>query len=491
MSDRFRLTLGQLNPTVGDLPGNAAQARKAWEAGRDAGAQMVALPEMFLTGHDAKALLRKPAFQRDVLTHLEALAAHCADGPALALGAPWVEGTQVYNAYLVLIEGKIAHRVLQHSLERGSDFDAAPISGPFAVAGLRIGAPIGADGWTGDVAETQAETGAELLLVPNAAAHQRGAMDRRLNHMVARVIETELPLIYLNMTGGQDERVYDGGSFALNPGGKLALHLPAFDDAIAHMDLARGAEGWQIVAGDLAPQPDALERDYRAMVVGLRDYVTKMGFTQVLIEQAEGNDTALTAALALDALGPENVRQIAPPAKGAAHSALRDSLAELGTRVSDDSLAPHLRGLMLRVSADAAGEMLLTAQNKSAAAVGQAAIPGDFNPIKDLYQTEVGDLCRWRNDARRNWMLGPGDVTPAPAKYSPEDSALDGILRILLDENGTVGDCVAAGYDQRTAREVAEQISVSQPQNHRSAPGPQLTSMRAPYPTAARWRDAS
>ena len=135
--------------------------------------------------------------------------------------------------------------------------------------------------------------------------------------------------------------------------------------------------------------------------------------------------------------------------------------------------------------------MLLTAQNKSAAAIGQAAMPGDFNPIKDLYQTEVGDLCRWRNDARRDWMLGPVDAMPALSQYSPDDSALDGILRILLDENGTVGDCVAAGYDQQSAREAAEHISVSQPQMHRSAPGPQLTATRAPYPTGARWRDAS
>ena len=496
MSDRFRLTLGQLNPTVGDLPGNAALAREAWQAGRDAGAQLVALPELFLTGHDAKALLQNPAFQRDVVTHLEALAAHCADGPALALGAPWVEGAKLHNAYLILQGGKIAQRVLQHSPARHSHFDAGPISGPYAVEGLRIGSPIGADGWTGDVAETQAETGAEFLLIPNAAPHQRGAMDRRLNHMVARVIETELPLISLNMVGGQDEAVFDGASFALNPGGKLALHLPAFDRAIAHVDLERAPEGWQIVAGDLAPQPSALERDYRALVVGLRDYVAKAGASKVLVEQTEGRDAALAATIAADALGPENVRQIAVPVGADLQSTLHARLAGLGAAVGADSLALPLRGLMLRALAQDAGELLLTAQNKSATAMGQSAVPGDFNPIKDLYQTEVLALCQWRNTTHRVWMRGPASAAFPQRENSredsaQEDSAVDDILCILQERNGSVGDCVAEGFDQQTAQKVAEHLFNNQPRKSRSAPGPRVTASRPEHPYPAHWRDGS
>lgn len=491
MSDRFRLTLGQLNPTVGDLPGNAALARKTWEAGRDAGAQLVALPELFLTGHDAKALLRNPAFQRDVTAHLEALAADCADGPALALGAPWVEGTKLHNAYLILQGGKITQRVLQHSPVPHSVFDAGPISGPYAVEGLRIGSPIGADGWESDVAETQAETGAEFLLIPNAAPHLRGAMDRRLNHMVARVIETELPLVYLNMAGGQDEAVYDGASFALNPSGKLALQLPAFEEAIAHVDLERGPEGWLIAAGDRAPQPSTLERDYRALVVGLRDYVSKVGAAKVLIEDAGGHDAALAAMIARDALGADNLREIAVAAEGSLYSSLRDSLAALGAEVSVATLSLPLRSLMLRALADDAGELLLIAQNKSAAAMGHGAVLGAFNPIKDLYQTEVHALCQWRSETHRAWMLGPEAAAVAISEQSTEEHQLDDILRILQDKDGSVEDCVAEGLDQRVAQEVAQRHLEHRPQRNRSTPGPRVTAPRTEYPHPARWRDGS
>ncbi|MFG6559868.1 nitrilase-related carbon-nitrogen hydrolase [Sulfitobacter sp. 1A15299] len=478
MSDRFRLTLGQLNPTAGDLPGNAALARDAWQAGRDAGAQMVALPECFLAGHDAEELSQNPAYQRDVLAQLEALAAHCADGPVLALGAPWVAAGKLHNAYLILQGGKIAQRVLQHAPRPRGLFDPAPISGPYAVAGLRIGSPIGADGETGDVAETQAETGAELLLIPNATPHLRGAMERRLNHMVARVIETELPVIHLNRTGGAGETVFDGATFALNPGGKLALQMPAFDTALAHVDLARGPEGWRIVESAFAPQPEALERDYRALVVGLRDYAAETGASKVVVEQAEGNDTALAAAIARDALGAENVRQIAVPTEGDLHATLHETLAELGAKGGADTLALPLRGLILRALADDAGEILLSPQSKSAAVMGQGAISGDFNPIKDLYQTEVHALCQWRNKTHRSWMLGPANTVLHLSEPSAEDRQLDDILHILQNAQGSAEDCAAAGLDRQTARSVAERLR-SRSRNSRSTPGPRISSTRA------------
>ena len=267
MSDRFRLTLAQLNPTVGDLAGNAAMAREAWAKGREAGADMVAMTEMFITGYNAQDLMMKPAFHLAAIEAVRQLAIDCADGPALAIGGPWVEGTELYNAYHILKGGRIASSVLKHHLPNETVFDevrifdSGPLGGPYSVGNTRIGSPICEDAWHEDVAETLAETGAEFLLVPNGSPYYRGKHDTRLNNMVARVVETGLPLIYLNMVGGQDDQVFDGATFGLNPGGALAVQLPCFQEAIVNVDLTRTPEGWRIVEGDMPPHPDEWGRE--------------------------------------------------------------------------------------------------------------------------------------------------------------------------------------------------------------------------------------
>ena len=412
MTSRFRITLGQLNPTVGDLAGNADLARDAWAQGKEADADLVALPEMFLAGYNAQDLVMKQAFQLDVMTHLEALAADCADGPALAIGAPWVEGAKLYNAYVILKGGKIASRVFKHNLPNETVFDevrifdSAPLGGPYAVGDTRIGSPICEDAWHPDVAETLAETGAEFLLVPNGSPYYRGKFETRLNHMVARVVETELPLIYLNMVGGQDDQVFDGASFALNPGGKLAFQMPAFDAQITHVDLEQTPEGWRVVEGEKVPMPSELEQDYRVMVQGLRDYMGKTGFKKVLLGLSGGIDSAIVATIAVDALGADNVRCVMLPSEYTSQASLDDaeSVAKaLGCRYDyvpiaqgraaiTDTLAPlfdgtepdlteeniqsRLRGLLLMAVSNKFGEMLLTTGNKSEVAVGYATIYG-------------------------------------------------------------------------------------------------------------------
>ena len=552
MADRFRITLGQLNPIVGDLAGNAAQAAAAWAEGRDAGADLVALPEMFIAGYNAQDLVMKPAFQRDVMTHIETLALACADGPALAIGAPIVEDGKLYNAYLVLKGGKIASRSLKHHLPNETVFDevrifdSGPLGGPYSVGNTRIGSPICEDAWHEDVAETLAETGAEFLLVPNGSPYYRGKFDTRMNHMVSRVIETELPLIYLNMVGGQDDQIFDGASFGLNPGGKLAFQMPSFDAVTQHVDLERGPEGWRIVEGPKAVHQDAYAQDYRVMVQGLRDYMRKTGFKKVLLGMSGGIDSAIVATIAVDALGAKNVRCVMLPSEYTSKASLEDAEAcanALGARydyvpikqgrdaitetlgplfegtkpdLTEENIQSRLRGLLLMALSNKFGEMLLTTGNKSEVAVGYATIYGDmaggYNPIKDLYKMRVFETCRWRNANHADWMMGPAGtvipeniITKAPSAELRDDQKdsdslpdypeLDAMLEILVDKDGSIDDCVTAGFDRDVAKKIEHLVYISEYKRFQSAPGPRLTPgafwLDRRYPIANRWRDPS
>ncbi|QAX28276.1 NAD+ synthase [Leisingera sp. NJS204] len=552
MADRFRVTLAQLNPTVGDLAGNAAKAKAAWEEGRTAGADLVALPEMFITGYNTQDLVMKPAFHTAAIAEVERLAADCADGPALAIGGPWIEGGRLYNAYLILKGGKIASRSLKHHLPNETVFDevrifdAGPLGGPYAVGNTRIGSPICEDGWHEDVAETLAETGAEFLLIPNGSPYFRNKMEVRFNHMVARAVETHLPVIYLNMVGGQDDQVFDGGSFVLNPGGALALQMPVFDEAYAHLDLERTEDGWRAVEGEKAHLPDAWEQDYRVMVESLRDYMGKTGFKKVLLGLSGGVDSAIVAAIAVDALGAENVRCVMLPSEYTSRESLEDAEAvakALGVHydyvpisegreaitstlaplfagmepdLTEENIQSRLRGLLLMAMSNKFGEMLLTTGNKSEVAVGYATIYGDmnggYNPIKDMYKTRVFETCRWRNANHRPWMKGPeGEVIrpnvidkPPSAELRedqkdsdslPDYPELDAILDILVDQDGSIADCVAAGFDRDVAKRVEHLVYISEYKRFQSAPGARLTPsafwLDRRYPIVNRWRDPS
>ena len=552
MGSTFRLTLAQLNATVGDIDGNAAKARAAWAEGRAAGADMVALPEMFLSGYQTQDLVMKPAFTAACEAALQALAADCADGPILTIGSPLREGDEVYNTYAVLKGGTVTARMRKHFLPNYTVFDEERLFEPGAISGpvdaglLRVGLPICEDAWYPDVTEAMAESGAELLVVPNGSPYFRDKFDIRLNQMVARVTETGLPLVYLNLIGGQDDQVFDGGSFVLNPGGALAARLPVFEEAYAHLDFEHRDGGWICLNADKAPLPPSLEQDYHAMVLGLRDYIGKTGFFKVLLGLSGGIDSALVATIAADALGPENVRGVMLPSEytsdgslrdaaavaealgcpcdtvpiGAVRKAVTETLAPLfGDRapdVTEENIQSRIRGLLLMAQSNKFGEMLLTTGNKSEVAVGYATIYGDmaggYNPIKDLYKTRVFDICRWRNAEHRDWMKGPaGEMIPQTILQKPpsaelapdqkdEDSlppydVLDGILEMLVDGEASVADCVAAGYDLDTVKTVERLIYISEYKRFQSAPGPRL-SMRAfwldrRYPIVNRFRDGA
>ena len=552
MSQTFRLTLAQLNPTVGAIEANIALAMDAWEQGRAAGADMVALTEMFVTGYQTQDLILKPAFAAAAERAVAALASRITDGPALGIGAPHSRDGMLFNAYYILQGGRIAATVLKHELPNDGVFDekrlfaSAPLQGPYRVGPVRIGSPICEDAWHSDVSETLAESGAEILLVPNGSPYHRGKPSVRTNLMVARVVETGLPLVYLNMIGGQDDQVFDGASFVLNPGGALAVQMPQFLPSITHVDFVETPEGWRAKQGLMDSLPRIVEADYHAMVMGTRDYLAKCGFKKVLLGLSGGIDSAIVATIAADAIGAENVRCVMLPSRFTSEASLQDAgevarnlgarldtvsisapqaavgeaLADLfaGTQpgVTEENIQSRLRGVLLMAMSNKFGEMLLTTGNKSEMAVGYCTIYGDmnggYNPLKDLYKTRVFATCRWRNENHRPWMKGPAGVVIPPRVIDKPPSAelrenqkdqdslppyevLDDILDGLIERELSVAEIVAKGHDRATVKKVEHLLYISEYKRFQSAPGTRLTKkalwLDRRYPMAMRWRDES
>ena len=552
MTRRFRLAMAQLNPTVGAIDANAGAARDAWAIARDAGADFVAFPELFLLGYQPQDLVLKPAVLRACADALDRLAADCADGPAIGIGTPHAQDGQIFNAWAVLSGGRVQARVLKHHLPNKTVFDEVrlfspgPVTGPVAIGGVRVGVPVCEDAWHPDVCETLVETGAEILVVPNGSPYYRNKQDVRVNLMVARVVETGLPLAYVNMVGGQDDQVFDGASFVLNPSGALAAQMPAFDEALAFVDFEETPDGWRVLSGDRATLPDAWEADYRAMVMGLGDYMRKSGIGRAILGLSGGVDSALVAAIAADALGPENVTGVMLPSEFPSRESLDDAAAVAaalqirletvgieGARaavaealapvwgdappgLAEENIQSRLRGLMLMALSNRFGEMLLTTGNKSEVAVGYATVYGDmaggYNPVKDLYKTRLFETCRWRNRTHRPWMQGPaGEVIPPRVIRKPptaelradqkdEDSlppypVLDAILEGLVDREESVADLVARGFDRDTVRKVEALVYGAEWKRFQAAPGARLTNrsfwLDRRYPLVNRWRDPS
>lgn len=550
MAKKFQITLAQLNPTVGDLEGNYKVALEAWEKAQRVGSDLIAFTELFITGYNTQDLIKKPSFFKAAQDQILKLAKTCKNGPAIAIGGPAYLKGKLYNAYYILADGNVANVIMKHHLpnqnvfDEKRIFDEGEISGPYQIGPIRIGSPICEDAWHSDVSETLSETGAQLLLVPNGSPYYNGKNDVRLNKMVARVVETNLPLIYLNMVGAQDDQVFDGGTFALNRGGSLAIKLPLFEEALEHIVLEETDIGWKIMKGELAKVPCDKELDYHAMVMGLRDYCKKSGFEKVVLGLSGGIDSALVAVIASDAIGSANVRSIMLPSPYTSQTSLidatdlvenlgcksdtlpiNDSLTAIDKTLSstfegrkidltEENIQSRLRGLLLMAVSNKFGEMLLTTGNKSEVSVGYSTIYGDmaggFNPIKDLYKTKVFEISKWRNKNHRPWMKGPpGSIIPdsiitkaptAELRPNQKDSDslpdypdLDAILTILVDEDGSTSDCLKAGYKKSDVSKVEKLLYGSEYKRFQSAPGTRL-SQRAfwldrRYPIVNKWRD--
>ncbi|MBM3646570.1 MAG: NAD+ synthase [Alphaproteobacteria bacterium] len=534
MTDKLTVALAQLNPKVGDVAGNLAKVRAARAEAKRQGADLVLTAELMLAGYFPEDLVLKPAFQRQCHEAVEALRADTRDGgPAVFVTTPWREDDKLYNAIVALDRGEIIGKRFKVDLPNYGVFDdkrvfsAGPMPGPLVFKGVRIGVPICEDVWTSDVVECVSETGGEILLVPNASPYEVGKTDIRVQLGVKRVIESGLPFAYLNQVGGQDEVIYDGGSFVLGADRQLKAKLASFREQIATVEFRRGADGWECLPGSIAPELGDLESIYQAMMLGLRDYVNKTGFPSVVIGLSGGVDSALTAAVAADALGPERVHTIMMPSPYTSVASLEDAKAcaeAIGVRyeivgiepamsafrqmlqplfgrraedVTEENIQSRARGVTLMAVSNKLGGMVVTTGNKSEMAVGYATLYGDmcggYNVLKDVYKTTVFELCHWRNGDWPDGALGRTGrviperiiVKPPSAELRPDQKdtdslppypVLDSILKGLIERDRSAEELAAEGHDRATVERVWRLLEGAEYKRRQAPPGVKITS---------------
>ncbi|MCH9808047.1 MAG: NAD+ synthase [Alphaproteobacteria bacterium] len=549
----MKIAIAQLNPTVGALEANAAKALEARREAQRLGADLIVFPELYLAGYPPEDLVLKPSFQEASRRCVMDLASKTAedDGPGMLIGTVWPEEAKVYNAVALIDGGEVSALRFKAELPNYGVFDekrvfaAGPMPGPINFRGVRLGVPICEDIWIEDVVECLSECGAELIIVPNGSPFDWAKPDLRINIAVARVTESDLPLIYVNQVGGQDELVFDGASFVLNADCHLAVQLPGWEEVVQVTEWEKGPEGWRCRQGERAvlSQDDAAA--YEACVLGLRDYVDKNGFPSVVMGLSGGIDSALVAAMAVDALGAERVHCVMLPYRYTSDESLTDAKAcaeALGVRydtvpiapavegfglalgelfsgldegVTEENIQSRARGVILMALSNKFGSMVLTTGNKSEMSVGYATLYGDmnggFNPIKDLYKTEVYRISEWRNEHVPNGGMGPAGIvipkniiTKAPTaelreNQTDQDSlppydVLDDILSCLVEKEMGVSDIVERGHDIETIKRVERLLYVSEYKRRQAAPGVKISARNfgrdRRYPITNGYRDA-
>ena len=541
MTESLSIALAQLNPTVGAIESNVEKLRAARADAAGEGADLLVASELVVSGYPPEDLVLKPAFLRRAREAVEALAAETADGgPALLIGCPWSEAEEpaaplrghVYNAALLLDGGEIQAIRYKWDLPNYGVFDEVrvfkpgPLPGPVNFRGVRLGVMICEDMWTGEVVECLEESGAEILIVLNGSPFESDKQDERLQLAVKRVTESGLPLIYVNQVGGQDELVFDGASFALNGDCGLAAQLPSYEERLSLTAWSRDGEAWACAEAGRTPPPEGLEALYRAMCLGLADYVGKNGFPGVLIGMSGGVDSALSAAVAVDALGPDRVRCVMMPSPYTSEASLEDASAcaeLLGARIDSVGIEPAMqafgamleplmngadtglmlenvqarsRGILLMSLSNALGHMVLSTGNKSEMSVGYATLYGDmcggYSVLKDVYKTTVYELCRWRNQVRPAGAKGPEGrviperiITKAPsAELKPDQTdqdslppydELDDILRGLIEGEEGVDAISARGHDRALVNKVWRMLENAEYKRRQAPPGVKLT----------------
>ena len=534
MTDHLRIALAQLNPVVGDIEGNMAMLINSREEAARKGVELLVASELFITGYPPEDLVLRRAFISKVEEAVLHLAAKTGDaGPGLLIGAPWRDEGKLYNAALLLDEGKVTARRYKHELPNYGVFDeqrifeAGPLAGPVSFRGVRLGVMLCEDMWFEDVSETLAESGAQILIVLNGSPYEKDKDDVRLNLAVSRVVETGLPLIYVNQVGGQDELVFDGGSFVLDSDQTLRVQAVCWGLAQEVSDWSRSPDGgWCCADGNRAPGVTGIEAVYLAMLVGLRDYVDKNRFPGLIVGMSGGIDSALSAAVAVDALGPSRVRCVRMPSRYSSDHSLEDarSCAELlsvacdtipieeahrafesmlaeqfsghDANEAEENIQARVRGLILMALSNKWGHMVLTTGNKSEMSVGYATLYGDmcggFSVLKDVYKTAVYQLAEWRNRFWLDGFKGPSGLVIPENIITKEPSAelrpnqrdqdslpaydqLDDILQSLVEDELSIQEISARGHDVEIVTRIRRLLYIAEYKRRQGPPGVKIT----------------
>ena len=532
MKNNLKIVLAQLNPIVGDVKGNIVKLIDIRNNLKNE-VDIIVVPELYVTGYPIDDLVLRNDFLELVENEIYNLSKLTNDGKAaIILGAPRKEKNTIRNSVFVLDNGEIISFRDKHNLPNSGVFDEQRIfspgalSGPVKVRDVLIGLPICEDIWTETVIECLCETGAEIILSINASPYSVKKNDQRMSVAVSRVIESKIPLIYLNRVGGQDELVFDGASFCLSHEGKLSVQLKDFQEEVLEINLTKLDNNW-ICKGKINSISSNLEALYKSLVVSVRDYVQNNGFPGVVLGMSGGIDSALVAAIATDALGPKLVRAVMMPSPYTSKDSLED--AELASSnlgvdysyldikngmnvidnilldfkgdkvepgITEENIQSRIRGLLLMAISNKYGSMVLATGNKSEYAVGYATLYGDmcggFAVIKDVWKTDVFRLCEWRNSNKPSEFLGPNGIVipkriiskPPSAELRedqkdtdslPEYDVLDSILKKLVEDNLSLEQIANEGYDVKDVKKISMLLSKSEYKRFQAAPGPKVT----------------
>ncbi len=553
MTNELTIAIAQIAPLVGDVSGNVERIRTARAEAAKGGADLVIFCELVIAGYPPEDLVQKPSFQRACREAIETLAVDTNDGgPALIVGAPWAEEGGLYNSAFLLDEGKITARRDKVRLPNYGVFDeprrftpGKDFPEPTPFRGASLGLMICEDMWLPGAAEALAEKGADFFIVPHGSPFRKTSLTERLGAARARVMDTGLPLIFINQLAGQDEVLFEGAGFVMNAQGEPQCRLPQFEEALALTSWREQDGKWTCTDGPDQEWVGGDEMVYRAVTRAVRDYVEKKRFKGVVIGLSGGVDSALTAAIAVDALGAESVHCVMMPSRYTSEESLEDAKAcadQLGVTyrsigiepavdafdqmmapafhnlepdITEENIQSRLRGVILMALSNKFGDMVLTTGNKSEMSVGYATLYGDmnggYNPLKDIYKTEVYRLCRWRNEHKTPELKGPEGIviperiiTKAPSAELREDQKdqdslppydiLDDILTCLVEKELGVRDIVAKGHEEATVRKIEHLLYVAEYKRRQAPPGPKVTAVNfgrdRRYPITNGWRDA-